>query len=40
MQGMGWRAWDAYDAAARERWRALPWRERYSLRTFAMLAVS
>jgi hypothetical protein len=30
---------DAYETAARERWRALPWRERHSLRGFAVLAL-
>jgi hypothetical protein len=36
---MGWRAWDAYERDAQERWRALPWRERYSWRRIAILAL-
>jgi hypothetical protein len=38
---MGWRSWDAYDQEAKERWRALPWRERYNwyrLAIFALIA--
>jgi hypothetical protein len=37
---MGWRAWDAYDQEANERWRALPWRERYSWRPIAIFALA
>lgn len=29
---MGWRAWDAYERDAKDRWRALPWAERYNWR--------
>ena len=36
---MGWRAWDNYETAAHERWKALPWRERYGWRTVAVLAL-
>lgn len=36
---MGWRAWDAYESEARERWRALPWRERYGWNFFRAVAV-
>jgi hypothetical protein len=36
---MGWRAWDAYDTEAKERWRALPWRQRYSWRRVALFAL-
>lgn len=36
---MGWRAWDAYEQDAEDRWRALPWRERYSWRGIAALAL-
>jgi hypothetical protein len=35
---MGWRSWQAYEDAARERWKALPWRERYPLRMVLALA--
>jgi hypothetical protein len=27
---MGWRAWNAYEQEAKDRWRSLPWRERYN----------
>jgi len=37
---MGWRAWDAYDREARERWKALPWRERYNWRTIGGIALA
>jgi len=36
---MGWRAWDAYDQEAKERWRALPWHERYNWRAIAVVAL-
>jgi len=36
---MGWRTWDAYDQDAKERWRALPWRERYNWRAIAVVAL-
>lgn len=36
---MGWRAWDAYDREAHERWKALPWRERYKLSNIAAIIV-
>jgi hypothetical protein len=26
---MGWKAWDAYDSEARERWKAARWRYRW-----------
>jgi hypothetical protein len=35
---MGWQAWDHYEQDANERWRALPWRERYSWRVLLRLA--
>jgi hypothetical protein len=37
---MGWRTWDNYERDARERCRALPWHERYSLRRRVALRVS
>jgi len=36
---MGWRAWDAYEIDAKDRWRALPWRERYSWRRIAVFGL-
>ena len=36
---MGWRAWDAYDREAHERWKALHWRERYSWRGLVVFAL-
>jgi hypothetical protein len=36
---MGWRAWDAYDQDAKDRWRALPWRERYNWRHIVAFAL-
>jgi hypothetical protein len=36
---MGWRAQNAYDDEAQQRWRALPWRELYPLRLVVRLAV-
>ncbi len=36
---MGWRAWDAYDKEASERWRAMPWQQRYSLRRVLVFAL-
>jgi hypothetical protein len=36
---MGWRAWDAYDRDAKDRWRALQWRERYNWRRIAVFAL-
>ncbi len=36
---MGWRAWDAYEREAHERWKALPWRERYDWRAIASVAI-
>jgi hypothetical protein len=27
---MGWRAWDAYEREANERWKAMPWRDRFN----------
>jgi endonuclease YncB( thermonuclease family) len=35
---MGWQVWDHYESDAQARWKALPWRERYPLRAFAVLA--
>lgn len=37
---MGWRAWDAYEREAHERWKALPWRERYNWHAIAALALA
>jgi ferric-dicitrate binding protein FerR (iron transport regulator) len=37
---MGWRAWDAYERDAKERQRALPWRERYNWRGLALIAMA
>jgi len=37
---MGWRAWDAYERYAEERWRALPWRERYNWRVIFRTALA
>jgi len=36
---MGWKAWDAYDREAHERWKALLWRDRYDWRAIAGLAL-
>jgi endonuclease YncB( thermonuclease family) len=36
---MGWRAWDAYEREAHERWKALPWRERYSRQKLWLIAL-
>jgi hypothetical protein len=36
---VGWGAWDNYEREAHERWRALPWRERYSGRVIFKLAL-
>lgn len=36
---MGWRAWDAYEREAHQRWKALPWRERYDWRAIAGIAL-
>jgi hypothetical protein len=36
---MGWHAWDAYDQEAKDRWRALPWRERYSWNRIAIFVL-
>jgi hypothetical protein len=36
---MGWRAWDAYEQEAKDRWRALPWRERYNWGRIAIFAL-
>jgi len=36
---MGWKAWDAYDREAHERWKALPWRERCDWHAIAGLAL-
>jgi hypothetical protein len=36
---MGWRAWDAYDQDAKDRWRTLPWRARYNWRRIAVFAL-
>ena len=36
---MGWQAWDAYDQDAKDRWRALPWRERYNWRGIVAFAL-
>jgi len=36
---MGWRVWDHYDREAHGRWRASPWRERYSWQSIAALAL-
>ena len=36
---MGWRLWDAYEDEAEERWRELPWRDRYPLGRLILLAV-
>ena len=37
---MGWRVSDHYDREARERLRALPWRERYAWRRIAMVVAA
>lgn len=37
--GMGWRAWNAYEREAEERWRALPWREGHPLQSLVRMAV-
>jgi hypothetical protein len=36
---MGWRTWQAYEDAAEERRRALPWRERYNWPGLAALTL-
>ena len=36
---MGWRAWDAYEREALERWRALPWHKRYRWQGIALFTL-
>jgi hypothetical protein len=36
---VGWRAWDAYEREAHERWKAMPWRDRFSPRYMTGLIV-
>jgi endonuclease YncB( thermonuclease family) len=40
LPAMGWRVGQAYEVATHERWRALPWRERYNWPGLAFLALS
>jgi hypothetical protein len=37
---MGWRAWDAYEREAHERWKALPWREKLPRLILAVIALT
>lgn len=36
---MAYKAWNNYEDAAHERWRSLPWHERYSWRGLALFAL-